>query len=69
MLAVKHYPSCLLVSKYGQEYIIQHDGLYGEFTKEEWRQEEPLSLFNKEEQAEILQALDNSCNINFFREV
>lgn len=50
----------------GKTYTIKYDGLQGKLTKEEWRNSQPISMFDQESMDGILQALEMTYNGDFF---
>ena len=65
---IKTYPSMLIVEhNVGDNTEIDFDGCQGEFTTEEWK--EDFQKYSENDQQKILDALSNTCNVDFFAEV
>lgn len=66
-IQIKHYPNELRIeADNGENYMLNYEGMQGELTRSEWRENEIVEAFDKESQDEILQALDMTYNGDFF---
>ena len=70
LAAIKHYPAQLkLITECGKVLTLNYDNQQGEFTREEWSEDDDIvSQFDEESKEEILNALDNTSNVDFFRQ-
>lgn len=64
---IKHYPCELrIIADNGETYVINYDGTQGEYTREEWKEDEIVSMFDSESQEQILADLAMTYNGEFF---
>lgn len=64
---IEHLPNELrITADNGETYTINYEGMQGQLTKDEWRDDETIKAFDKDSQDDILQALDMTYNGDFF---
>lgn len=66
---IKQYPCELHIkADDSNTYVLNYDGQQGLFTRNEWKDDEVVSLFDDETQEYILDRLEMTTSNNFFAE-
>ncbi len=64
-IAIKSHKSNLVIEKNGVSHNLDFDGNQGLFSEQDWIDGD-LQNYTEEEQEQIINALSNTCNCEFF---